>query len=110
VAESVTGSGTGSWTGSGATLGTRPPTPPATCCATPLERPLSFALGAPEGVYLSAVGMPISPPLVRAARPRQNDEKCLDLKKPQGDLALCAISKPHRGPDTRKPLPRNAEG
>ena len=26
--------------------------PPATCCATPLERPL-FALGAPEGVYLS---------------------------------------------------------
>src|SRR5215217_5260182 len=75
----------------------------------PRARPL-FALGAPEGVYLSAVGMPISPPLVRAARPRQNDEKCLDLKKPQGDLALCAISKPHRGPATRKPLPRNAEG
>jgi hypothetical protein len=74
VAESVTGSGTGSWTSSGATLGTRPPTPPATCCATPLA-PL-FALGAPEGVYLSAVGMPVSPPLLRAACPRQNDEKC----------------------------------
>jgi hypothetical protein len=66
VAESVTGSGTGSWTGSGATLGTRPPTPPATCCATPLA-PL-FALAGPEGVYLSAVGMPISPPLLCAWR------------------------------------------
>jgi hypothetical protein len=50
-------------------------TPPAACCATPLERPL-FALAAPEGVYLSAIGMLISLPLLRAACPRQNAEKC----------------------------------
>src|SRR5215212_7894064 len=49
--------------------------PPAACWATPLERPL-FALAAPEVVYLFAVGMSISPPLVRAACPRQNAEKC----------------------------------
>src|SRR5215207_7676915 len=29
-----------------------------------------FVLAAPEGVYLSAIGMPISPPLLRAACPR----------------------------------------
>jgi hypothetical protein len=34
-----------------------------------------FVLAAPEGVYPSAVGMPISPPLLRAACPRQNTEK-----------------------------------
>jgi hypothetical protein len=62
--------------GSGCSWRGRSLYPPAASCATPLERPLSFALGAPEGVYLSAVGMPISPPLVRAACPRQNDEKC----------------------------------
>ena len=45
----------------------------------PLER-LLFALAAPEGVYPSTVGMPISPPLLRAACPRQNTEKCRDLK------------------------------
>jgi hypothetical protein len=34
-----------------------------------------FVLAAPEGVYPSAVGMPISLPLLRAACPRQNTEK-----------------------------------
>ena len=43
-----------------------------------LRDPLAplFALAAPEGVYFFAIGMPISPPLRRAACPRQNAEKC----------------------------------
>jgi hypothetical protein len=32
----------------------------------PPSAPFSFALGAPEGVYLSAVGVPISTPLLLA--------------------------------------------
>jgi hypothetical protein len=72
--------------------------------------PFSFALAAPEGVYLSAVGVPISTPLLRAACPRQNDEKCRDLEHLKGTPLYVRSQKPHRGPATRKPLPRTAEG
>src|SRR5215212_9770137 len=76
----------------------------------PPSAPFSFALAAPEGVYLSAVGVPISPPLLRAACPRQNDEKCRDLEHLKGTPVYVQSQKAHRGPATRKPLPRNAEG
>jgi hypothetical protein len=54
-----------------------------------------WSLAAPEGVYPSAVGMPISPPLLRAVCPRQNTEKYRDLKKS------------HQGPATCELLPRS---
>ena len=77
----------------------------------PPSAPFSFALAAPEeGVYLSAVGVPISTPLLRAACPRQNDEKCRDLEHLKGTPLYVQSQKPHRSPAIRKPLPRIAEG
>src|SRR5215217_5638872 len=69
-----------------------------------------FVLAAPEGVYPSAVGMPISPPLLRAACPAKMLRNA-EISKNLRVTPLCVRSqKPHRGPATRKPLPRNAEG
>src|SRR5215208_6606593 len=66
-------------------------THPPRAARPPLERPLSFALAAREVVYLFAVGMSISPPLVRAACPRQNAEECRDLKNLRGPRSMCNL-------------------
>jgi hypothetical protein len=52
--------------GSGCSWRGRSLYPPAACCAPPLERPLSFALAAPEGVYLSLLS--VCPSLPSSAR------------------------------------------
>ena len=84
---------------------------PAACWATPLERPLSFALAAPEGVYLSAIGIPISLPLCCARRAPAKMMRNAEISKNLRVTPLYVRSqKSQRGPATCKPLPRTAEG
>src|SRR5215213_9731470 len=61
---------------------------------------MSAILSASPGVYSSILGPPLtdSTTSLRAACPRQNDEKCRDLEKSQQGPALCAISKTSSGP------------
>ena len=57
----------------------------------PPSAPFSFALGAPEGVYLSAVGVPISTPLLRAACPRHAQTAAEKCRGVGAFLFLCVV-------------------
>src|SRR5215212_11580787 len=98
--------------GSGCSWRGRPLYPPAACWATPLERApfLSRLLPLRACISLCYRYAHLSPSSLRAACPRQNDEKCLDLKKPQGDPALCAISKTSSGPRYVQTAAENCRG
>jgi hypothetical protein len=76
----------------------------------PPSAPLFFALAAPEGVYLSAVGVPISTPLLRATCPRQNAEKCRDLEKSQGEPRSMCDFKISAGPRHAQTAAENCRG
>ena len=80
----------------------------------PRARPLSFALGAPEGVYLSLLSVCPSLPLFCArrapAKMMRNAEKCRDLEKSQGGPALCAISTISSGPRYVQTAAENCRG
>jgi hypothetical protein len=96
--------------GSGCSWRGRSLYPPAACCATPLERPFLSRL-VPLRACISLLSVCPSLPLLCARHAPAKMLRNAEISKNLRVTPLCVRSqKPHRGPATRKPLPRNAEG